>query len=141
MSHFERLQRMYHGARINEFFAPTLVVGDGSAEVTVDIRPDFHHAAHAAHGAVYFKMLDDAAFFAANSVVQDVFVLTVSFNVVFLRPVADGTLVARGALVHRSRNLLVAEAQVHDTRGRLVARGSGTFAPSRIPLDESVGYR
>jgi acyl-coenzyme A thioesterase PaaI-like protein len=42
-------------------------------------------------GSVYFKMLDDAAFFAVNSIVEDVFVYTVSLNVQLLRPVASGT--------------------------------------------------
>jgi acyl-coenzyme A thioesterase PaaI-like protein len=35
-----------------------------------------HHSIHAVHGSVYFKALDDAAFFAVNSLVEDVFVLT-----------------------------------------------------------------
>ncbi len=51
-----------------------------------DVGPHLHHAGGAVHGANYFKAMDDAAFFAANSLVDDVFVLTVSFNVYFLRP-------------------------------------------------------
>ena len=131
---------MYHGASINRFFAPRLTVSEGSAVLAMDVRPDFFHAAHAVHGAVYFKALDDAAFFAANSVVTDVFVLTVSFNVVLLRPVTEGTMTATGKLVHKSRNLLVAEAVLSNDRGREIARGSGTFALSKIPLNADVGY-
>jgi uncharacterized protein (TIGR00369 family) len=138
--HFRRLERMYHGAAINRYFAPRLTVSDGSAVVTLEVRPDFFHAAHAVHGAVYFKALDDAAFFAANSAIRDVFVLTVSFNVVLVRPVTEGTLTATGTLVHKSRNLLVAESVLSNDRGREVARGSGTFALSRIPLNAEVGY-
>jgi uncharacterized protein (TIGR00369 family) len=139
--HFRRLERMYHGAGINAFFAPVLAVADGEARITMAVRPEFHHAAHAVHGSVYFKALDDAAFFAANSVVKEVFVLTVTFNVVFLRPVSSGTLVATGRLRHRSRNLLVADAELADERGRVVARGSGTFVPSTIALTPEIGYQ
>jgi hypothetical protein len=39
--------------------------------VTGLVRPDFFHAAHAVHGSVYFKALDDAAFFAVASLVQE----------------------------------------------------------------------
>lgn len=131
---------MYASGPINAFFAPELTVGDEMAVVRMTVRPDFHHAAHAAHGAVYFKALDDAAFFAANSVVPDVFVLTVTFNVVLLRPVVSGTVAATGRLVHRSKNLLVAESELTDERGRVLARGSGTFAKSTIPLSPDVGY-
>lgn len=138
--HHRALERMYASGPINAYFAPELTVSDGMAVVRVDVRPDFHHAAHAAHGAVYFKALDDAAFFAANSVVKDAFVLTVTFNVVLVRPVKEGTITATGRLVHHSRNLLVAESELTDARGRTLARGSGTFARSTIPLDEKVGY-
>jgi uncharacterized protein (TIGR00369 family) len=138
--HFRRLERMYASAPINAFFAPVLRVSDGCAEVSITVRPDFYHAAHAVHGSVYFKALDDAAFFAASSVVTDVFVLTVSFNIVLLSPVTEGTLVATGQLVHRSSNLLVAEAVLKDDRSRTVARGSGTFVRSKILLAPGVGY-
>jgi uncharacterized protein (TIGR00369 family) len=132
---------MYASAPINKYFAPELLVSEGAAIVRVVVRPDFHHAAHAAHGAVYFKALDDAAFIAANSVVTDVFVLTVTFNVVLLRPVKEGVVTATGRLVHQSRNLLVAESELTDARGKTLARGTGTFARSTIPLGPDVGYR
>ncbi|HKS04878.1 MAG TPA: PaaI family thioesterase [Gemmatimonadaceae bacterium] len=138
--HFRRLERMYVGAPINQFYLPTIRVSDKQAQVTVTVRKDFHHAAHAAHGSVHFKMLDDAAFFAANSVVEDVFVLTVNFNIVLLRPVADGVITATGRLVHQSRNLLVAESELADSRGKTLARGGGTFMRSAIPLNADVGY-
>ena len=140
-AHFRRLERMYVGAPINQFFKPSLRVADKTAEVTLTVRKDFHHAAHAAHGSVHFKMLDDAAFFAANSVVEDVFVLTVNFNVVLLRPVSDGVITATGKLVHQSKNLLIAESELVDARGKALARGNGTFMRSAIPLNEKVGYR
>jgi uncharacterized protein (TIGR00369 family) len=138
--HFRKLERMYHSAPINDYFAPVIEVSDGAAKVTIKVRKDFFHAAHAIHGSVYFKALDDAAFFAANSAVPEVFVLTVSFNIVMLRPVTEGSIVATGRLVHQSKNLLVADAELHNDRGKLVARGNGTFARSTIALDAKVGY-
>src|ERR1051325_363168 len=100
--HFRRLERMYASAPINEYFAPRLQIPNaGVAELRLTIRPEFHHAAHAAHGAVYFKALDDATFFAANSLVEDVFVLTTSFNLYLTRPVSEGEIVATGHVVSR----------------------------------------
>ena len=140
--HFRRLERMYHAAPINEFFQPKLHISEaGMAELRFAIRPDFHHAAHAAHGAVYFKALDDATFFAANSLVDDVFVLTVSFNLYLTRPVSEGEVVARGRVVSRSRRLYVAEGVLEDDRGRELARGSGAFMPSTISLSGLATYR
>jgi uncharacterized protein (TIGR00369 family) len=138
--HYRKLERMYASAPINDFFLPVMRVSEGEAVVTTQVRRDFFHAANAVHGALYLKMLDDAAFFAVNSLVTDVFVLTVSLNAYLVRPVSDGELTAVGRVVHRSRRLYVAESQLIDAAGKEIARGSGTFVPSDIPLSPEIGY-
>ena len=133
---------MYASAPINDFFAPRLHIPDaGHAELRLTVRPDFHHAAHAAHGAVYFKALDDATFFAANSLVEDVFVLTVAFNLYLTRPVSEGEIVATATVVSRSKRLYIAEGVLVDARGRQLARGTGTFMPGAARLAPEIGYR
>jgi len=140
--HFRRLERMYAAAPINQYFAPRLHIPEaGVAELRLTIRPDFHHAARAAHGAVYFKVLDDATFFAANSLVEDMFVVTVSFNIYLTRPVSEGEIVGRGRVVSRSKRLYLAEGVLEDERGREIARGSGAFMPSTVSLTELSAYR
>ena len=67
---------MYAFAPTNKYYMPTIGGEEGHAEVVIAVRHDFLHAAGAVHGSVYFKALDDAAFFAVNSLVDDVFVLT-----------------------------------------------------------------
>ncbi len=138
--HYRRLERMYASAPTNEYYAPTMRVSEGRAEVTIPVRRDFFHAAGAVHGAVYFKALDDAAFFAVSSLVDDRFVLTVSFNVYLTRPISGGQMKSTGCVVHRSRRLFVAESVLADSDGREIARGSGTFMPSDTPLSPEVGY-
>ncbi len=139
--HHRRLERMYLAAPANEYFRPEIRIGEGRAEVRLAVRPDFFHAASAVHGSVYFKLLDDATFFAASSLVDDVFVLTASFNIYFLRPISSGTMIARGTVVSRTNRLLVGEGVLVDSDDREIARGSGTFMPSRVSLDERLGYR
>jgi uncharacterized protein (TIGR00369 family) len=139
--HHRRLERMYLSAPANEYFRPEIRIDEGRAEVRLVVRPDFFHAASAVHGSVYFKLLDDATFFAVSSLVEDVFVLTASFNIYFLRPISSGTMVARGTVVSRTSRLLVGEGVLVDSDDREIARGSGTFMPSRVSLDERLGYR
>ena len=138
--HYRALERMYLAARANEYYRPALTIREGEAEIVVPIREDFFHAADAVHGSVYFKLLDDAAFFAVNSVVEDVFVLTASFQIDLLRPVFEGELRAEGVLKHRSRRRYLADSQLFDSDGNLIARGSGTFMRSEIQLGPEVGY-
>jgi acyl-coenzyme A thioesterase PaaI-like protein len=46
---------------------------------------------------------------------------------------------AVGRVVHRSRRLYVAGSQLIDSGGTEIARGSGTFVPSDIPLSPEIG--
>lgn len=140
-AHWRRLERMYLVAPMNRYFEPAIEIGDGRASITIEVREDFHHAAGAMHGSVYFKALDDAAFFAANSRVEDVFVLTASFHLDFFRPVSAGTIRATGELVHEGRRMLTAEAELVDDQGRMLARGGGTFFKSSLPLGPDIGYK
>ena len=139
--HYRKLERMYLNAPVNEYYAPEIHISEGQAQVFIPVRKDFFHAADAVHGAVYFKLLDDSSFFAANSLVEDVFVLTVSYNVYFTRPVSEGVMKANAKVVQASKRLVVAESIVVDSEEREIARGSGTFMRSKIKLTEEIGYK
>ena len=132
--HHRLLERIDGVAPINAWIEPTMRVEEGSARITAAVRPDWFHTAGAVHGSIFFKLLDDACFFAANSLVEGVFVLTSDFHIRMLRPVTTGSVVATGAVVNRSRRVLVASGELHDADGRLVATGTGSFMPSQIQL-------
>src|SRR5262249_45316392 len=109
--HHRRLEAMYRSAPTNRFFSNlTVSIAEGTAEVAFDVRDDMHHAAGALHGCFYFKPLDDAAFFAANSLVADVFVLTAEFTVQFFRPVVAGRITAKGQVTKPGKTLLYAQS-------------------------------
>ncbi len=65
--HFVALQKMYLAAPINEFYRPSIDVSEAHATIEIEVSARLFHSARAVHGSVYFKMLDDAAFFAASS--------------------------------------------------------------------------
>jgi uncharacterized protein (TIGR00369 family) len=98
--HFRKLKHMYRPAPINSFYLPEIAVSHGASRITIAVKPAFFHAADAAHGSVDSNLLDDSAFFADNSLVEDAFVLTASFTTHLLRPVSEGTLTATGRVVH-----------------------------------------
>src|SRR5262245_3980326 len=140
-AHFRRLEHLYDAAPISRWYGISIQVGEGRAKVRIPVRSEFFHAAGAVHGSVYFRALDDAAFFAVNSRVPDVLVLTVGFTVHFLNPISQGELIAEGRMVHEGGRLFVAESELRDQEGRLLAKGSGTFTRSKIALGEALGYR
>jgi acyl-coenzyme A thioesterase PaaI-like protein len=139
--HYRKLERMYLAAPINEFYRPEIQIGRGTAEIRVRVENRFHHAARAAHGSVYFKSLDDAAFFAVSSLVEDCFVLTSTFNLYLLAPVAEGLLRSRGEVLRSGGSSFLAESVLYNERNEEIARGSGMFIKSKIGLSPEMGYR
>lgn len=144
--HYRKLERMYMNAtsiNINSeiYKGIHLTVSKEYAEIKLVVGSKYFHAANSLHGSVYFKMLDDAAFFSVNSIVHDVFVYTVSFNIQILRPVKEGMIKSIGELKFRSKNLFIADASLFDENNILVGRGSGNFMRSNIELTPEIGYR
>jgi uncharacterized protein (TIGR00369 family) len=138
--HFVALQNMYLAAPINELYHPSIDVAEGQATIEIEVSRRLFHAAKAVHGSVYFKMLDDAAFFAANSLERDVFVLTTSFTTYLTRPVSSGRLRSVGRVVNRNRSQFIAESVVYNSEGAEVGRGSGIFVRSKVRLADVQGY-
>lgn len=141
-AHFRALESLYAAAPINRLFESRLeIVEPGVARILFDLDATHFHAAGAAHGTSYFKMLDDAAFYAANSLVTDRFLLTTAFNLLFTKPLKAGPVVAEGRWISGQRRVFVAEARLIDADGDEAARGTGTFMRSQIPLSGLPGYR
>ena len=140
-AHYRALERLYRSAPVNRVFSSDLTIeGEGRARITFDITESSYHAAGAAHGTIYFKMLDDAAFYAANSLVTDRFLLTTAFNLHFTKPVREGRGTASGVWISGRRRVLVAESRLVDEEGDEIGRGTGTFMRSRIALSGLEGY-
>lgn len=140
--HYRALESLYASAPVNALFSSRLeITGEGTARITFDVTEEVYHAAGAAHGTIYFKMLDDAAFYAANTLISDRFLLTTSFNLQFLRPIRHGRIRAEGKWISGRRRVLVAEARLLDEEDEEVGRGTGTFMRSQIPLSGLPGYR
>ena len=141
-AHLRSLESLYDSAPINRLFESRLALATaGQSRIHFTVSTSAFHAAGAAHGTLYFKMLDDAAFYAANSLVTDRFLLTTAFNLHFTRPMREGAMIAEGKWISGKRRVFVAEARIIDGDGEEYARGTGTFLRSHIALSGLDGYR
>ena len=140
-AHFRALESLYRHAPVNGLFESRIeIVEKGFARITFEVAETLYHAAGAAHGTLYFKMMDDVAFYACNSLVTDRFLLTTAFNLNFTRPLRPGPVVAEGRWISGRRRVFVGEARLIDSGGQLAASGTGTFMRSHIPLSGLPGY-
>lgn len=141
-AHLRALEALYASAPVNRLFESVLSLPEaGKSEIRFGVAAESYHAAGAAHGTLYFKMLDDAAFYACNGLVSDRFLLTTAFNLHFTKPMREGPARAEGRWISGKRRVFVAEARIIDCDGEECARGTGTFMRSHIALSGLDGYR
>lgn len=131
---------MYLAAPVNQSYLPKIEVTDSEAEIKIELSEKYFHSAGAVHGSVYFKRLDNAAFFAANSLERDVFVLTTSFTTYITRPVSSGILKALGKVVNSNQSQFIVETIAYNDKDQKAARGNGVFVRSKISLSSIEGY-
>lgn len=141
--HYRKMERMYLNANFNKLIFPStqIEIRKGEADVSIEVEDTYHHALGAMHGAIYFKLLDDAAYFAANSLEEEYFLLTSSFNLHFIRPVSKGRITSKGKIRTATKNLYIAEATIYDVKGREVGYGTGNFMRSKVKLSPEIGYK
>lgn len=106
-------------------------MGDGEAELALDLRPELTNSFGVAHGGVEMTLLDVAMAQAARSVHADrpdfgPGVVTIEMKTMFTRP-GEGRLRAIGRLLHRTGTMAFCEASVLDGQERLCAHATGTF--------------
>jgi uncharacterized protein (TIGR00369 family) len=141
--HYRKLEKMYLNANINKYLydTTTIKIDHRRAEISLVISEKYFHALDAIHGSIYFRLLDDSAFFAVNSIVEDAFVLTTSFNMNIVRPANKGIIKAVGEVRFESKNLFTAQSTLYNEEGKEIAFATGNFAKSKIELTEKIGYK
>ena len=132
MNHYDRLSKMYHKASIQKLYPGIdLKVTENEAIITLPTGQQFHHAGGSMHGSVYFRLLDDACYFAAMSRVKDYFILTKSFNIEFIRPHVEGKITAKGKLSKEENGEFYCVGELFNEAGKVIATGSGVFVRNR----------
>ena len=136
MHFYDRLAKMYLKAPIQKLYPGIdLKVTKNEAVITLPTGESYHHAGGSMHGSVYFRLLDDACYFAAMSRVKDYFILTKNFNIEFKRLHIDGEIMAKGKLIKEDNGEYYCEGELFNEAGKIIASGSGTFVRNlKLPL-------
>ncbi|MGW8121509.1 PaaI family thioesterase [Roseivirga echinicomitans] len=141
LEHFRRLERLFDAAPLNQgiFAGSQLSVSDREATLELTIGSQYFHAADAMHGAIYFKLLDDSAYFASASVERTFFLLTKSYTIHFRRPVFEDHLKAIGKVISVNEKEIISSSEIYNQEGKLVAHGEGVFVRGPKRLEELPG--
>jgi acyl-CoA thioesterase len=125
----DKLVALFAKAPMKKIFGMDLAYNaEGCAVFKMPYNPNFDHALQGVHGGVFATLLDNAGWFTAAPH-YETWIATVEFSTRLLEHVKEEGLIAQGKTIRVGKNLAVAEMTVHTDSGRLVAAGTGTFAP------------
>lgn len=104
-------------------------VGDGEVEIRLPFREEFlrEDGSDWLHGGVVSALIDIAGDYAIVTRVGQG-VPTIDLRVDWLRPARRGDLLAHGRVLRTGRTVCVADVEVRDPTGQLVAVGRGVYA-------------
>jgi uncharacterized protein (TIGR00369 family) len=104
-------------------------IGDGEVVIHLPFREEFLRADGSdwLHGGIVAALIDIAGDYAVVSRTGGD-VPTIDLRIDWLKPALKGDLRATGRVVKTGRRVSVADVEVHDSSGKLVAVGRGVFA-------------
>lgn len=139
--HFRKLENVFRSAPVNHVISDQGISIDlGRCEIVWIADAAYFHAGKSLHGSLYFKLLDDAAYFAAASLELNVFLLTKTFNMHLLRPVTGGIIKAIGEIAESSSGIICATSKLLSADNKILATGEGQFAKSKLMLSQIPEY-
>ncbi len=105
----------------------------GRAVVRMRVKAKHRQVYGVAHGGVVAALADTAGGMASYTVLpRGTRLATVEMKINFLEPVERGTLRAEARVLRRGNNFAVADCDVLDSSGRLVAKALMTFSIGRV---------
>ncbi len=127
--HLEDLKERVRGSPFHRWAGMELIdVGDGDAEVAMDLHPHHFNPQGMVHGGIISAIADTSIGLALRSKLPAGMThRTAQLDVHFLAKGSGNRLIGRGRAVHLGQRTGYGEAEVVDAGGRVLARASATF--------------
>lgn len=127
-------QHIPEGSGIQDLIGYAIDLSDpeGAAVVRLMVAAKHLNRNGTLQGGVHAMMLDAAAGFSASRYLagqasEIVPVVTLSLTTNFVSPAPLGEVIAMGRVVGGGRKIVYANAELHDSNGRLLSQGHGVF--------------
>ncbi|EHQ88202.1 PaaI family thioesterase [Desulfosporosinus youngiae] len=106
----------------------TIVGADGITRVQLTVSDELLQFYGNLHGGVIASILDSAIAIAVNQQLDpEEGATTVELKINYLRAISEGTLWGEGKVIKKGRNLVVAQGEIKNDTGEILAIGTATF--------------
>jgi uncharacterized protein (TIGR00369 family) len=104
-------------------------ISDQGSRLRLYLDPKLAQFHGFAHGGVAASLIDSAVGMAVGGTVgREVNVMTMEMKLNYFRPFPLGeTVIASGRVINSSRRTVYGEAEVRDSKGKLLAKGAATY--------------
>ena len=99
---------------------------NGESELHYTPRPEHLNSFDVTHGGASMTLLDVTMAVAARSVDFEQGIVTIEMKTSFMQA-ANGPLVGKGVMLHRTGTMAFTEGRIYDAQGRLCVHATGTF--------------
>ena len=101
----------------------------GWAKIRLPFTPKLTNGIGVAHGGAIFSPADSAVGMALIGLVnKDENISTLEMKINYLKPLAEGEIIAEAKIVHRGTMTAIGDVEVRDGQGTLIAKGLATYA-------------
>ncbi len=118
-------------------------LGVGYSKVVAEISRKHMNPFGALHGGVYSSVIDTAAYWSAYcDLPEEQGLVSIDLKVDFLAPVLDQIVIVKGKRVKAGKTIYLAEAQMFNEKGKLVAHGTSKLMAinNKQTISEVVDY-
>ncbi|WP_163527067.1 PaaI family thioesterase [Halobacillus ihumii] len=112
----------------------------GNVLLKLPITEKLMNANGTLHGGVHATMLDLILGMTIRSTTKT-HCSTINLNINYLAPSSTGDVVARGRILQQGYRTVIAEAEMYDQKGNMLAKGIGTFKLIRSEPDSGERNR
>tara|TARA_X000000368_G_C22864944_1_gene638258 strand:+ start:36 stop:464 length:429 start_codon:yes stop_codon:yes gene_type:complete len=139
-SHYQKLQNLFLNSRINKTLDAQIKIGEGISEISFSKKEFMHNEVKEIHSAYCHMALDSSAYFAANSLIEDVSTMVKSFEIIHVRPSKSKKFIAKGKFLEKSMGNYIISSELFDDDENLICKAKGVFRRSKNSLKEINNY-
>ena len=139
--HFDKLEKMYSNSNLNKILEGKIEISQGESILNFHFRKNMQSETKNIHNAYNFMSMENVAFYAANSLIEDVLVSTRSFEVSFFKPTNSKKLTAKAKFIEKSMGNYIISTELLDHNGIVISKGKGIFRRSKTLLKNIKNYQ
>lgn len=127
----DELRKTFESSQFFNFIGFDIIAYEqDNVKIALTVRDELLNVNQTVHGGVYASVLDMVSGMTIRA--QEGYpVITMNLTIHYLAPITEGKMLASAKIIQKGYKTVIAESEITDNDGRLLAKASGTFKINR----------